>query len=52
MVWLTDDVVQAQPLPLQDPVLQENCYVLYCTRCQVSHREEPAGTLSTAKNGG
>ena len=37
MVWLTDDGVQAQPLPLQDPVLQENCYVLYCTRYQASH---------------
>ena len=24
MVWLTDDGVQAQPLPLQDPILQES----------------------------
>ena len=32
--WLTNDGVSAQPSVLSDSLIEENCYVLFCTRHQ------------------
>jgi ubiquitin C-terminal hydrolase len=32
--WLTDDGTSAQPSDLQNALIEENCYVLFCTRTQ------------------
>ena len=32
--WLTDDGISAQPSDLHNPLIEENCYVLFCTCTQ------------------